>query len=138
MPDKVDRLDIDNTRVREQQVARLKTIRLTRDQPRVQAALDALTAAATSGAGNLLALAVEASRARATVGEISDALEKVYGRHAATIRTISGVYSAEAHAGGEVSAPTGGFDLEHQDHISFAVPNAGMTWSGRSRYRCSG
>src|ERR1700719_1441727 len=75
MPDKVDLLDIDNTRVREQQVARLKTIRRTRDQPRVQAALDALTAAATSGAGNLLALAVEATRARATVREISDALE---------------------------------------------------------------
>jgi methylmalonyl-CoA mutase len=94
MPDKVDLLDIDNTRVREQQVARLKTIRLTRDQPRVQAALDALTAAATSGAGNLLALAVEATRARATVGEISDALEKVFTRHRATIRSVSGVYGA--------------------------------------------
>jgi methylmalonyl-CoA mutase len=94
MPDKVDLLDIDNTRVREQQVARLNTIRRTRDQPRVQAALDALTAAATSGAGNLLALAVEASRARATVGEISDALEKVFTRHRATIRSVSGVYGA--------------------------------------------
>src|SRR5690349_21496682 len=75
--DKVDILDIDNTKVREQQVARLQQIRKTRDQKRVQAALDALTEAAKSGHGNLLALAVEATRARATVGEISDALEKV-------------------------------------------------------------
>jgi methylmalonyl-CoA mutase len=93
-PDKVDLLDIDNTRVREQQVARLQAIRRTRDQARVQAALDALTAAAKSGTGNLLALAIAATRARATVGEISDALEKVFTRHRATIRSVSGVYGA--------------------------------------------
>jgi methylmalonyl-CoA mutase len=93
-PDKVDLLDIDNTRVREQQVARLQSIRRTRDQARMQAALDALTAAATSGTGNLLALAIAATRARATVGEISDALEKVFTRHRATIRSVSGVYGA--------------------------------------------
>src|SRR5262247_4188514 len=96
--ERVELLDIDNTRVREQQVARLKQIRKTRDQGRWRAALDALTQAATNGEGNLLALAIEATRARATVGEISDALEKVFTRHRATTRSISGVYGA-AYAG---------------------------------------
>ncbi|MGH6959581.1 MAG: methylmalonyl-CoA mutase family protein, partial [Dongiaceae bacterium] len=91
-------LDIDNTRVREQQIARLKRIRQTRDETRCRAALAALTQAAASGEGNLLALAVEATRARATVGEISDALELVFTRHRATTRSISGVYGA-AYAG---------------------------------------
>ena len=91
-------LDVDNTRVREQQVARLKQIRKTRDEGRWRAALDALTEAAASGEGNLLALAIEATRARATVGEISDVLEKVFTRHRATTRSISGVYGA-AYAG---------------------------------------
>jgi methylmalonyl-CoA mutase len=91
-------LDVDNTRVREQQVARLQQIRRTRDEGRWRAALDALTQAAASGEGNLLALAIEATRARATVGEISDALEKVFTRHRATTRSISGVYGA-AYAG---------------------------------------
>ena len=87
-------LDIDNTRVREQQIARLKAVRAARDAARVKASLKALTNAAASGQGNLLALAVEASRARATVGEISDALESVFTRHRATIRSVSGVYGA--------------------------------------------
>jgi methylmalonyl-CoA mutase len=87
-------LDIDNTRVRDQQIARLKQVRAKRDQGRVQASLEALTQAARSGQGNLLALAVEAARARATVGEISDALETVFTRHRATIRSVSGVYGA--------------------------------------------
>ncbi|AII52897.1 methylmalonyl-CoA mutase [Hymenobacter sp. APR13] len=91
----LDVLDIDNDAVRESQIARLKTIRATRDQAAVQAALEALTEAARSGADNLLALAVVAARHRATLGEISDALENVYGRHQATIRAISGVYSSE-------------------------------------------
>ncbi len=91
---KVDILDIDNTRVREQQLARLRQIRAARDSKRVQAALEALTEAARSGQGNLLALAVAATRARATVGEISDALEKVFTRHRATVRSVSGVYGA--------------------------------------------
>ncbi|MBC6696706.1 methylmalonyl-CoA mutase [Hymenobacter sp. BT190] len=91
----LDVLDIDNDAVRESQIARLKTIRATRDNAAVQAALEALTEAARTGADNLLALAVMAARHRATLGEISDALEKVYGRHQATIRAISGVYSAE-------------------------------------------
>jgi methylmalonyl-CoA mutase len=93
-PDRVDILDIDNTKVREQQVARLQRIRAARDPQRVAAALAALGEAAASGAGNLLALAIGATRARATVGEISDALERVFTRHRATIRSVSGVYGA--------------------------------------------
>ncbi len=93
-PEPVDILDIDNTKVREQQVARLHRIRASRDPQRVTAALSALGAAAADGSGNLLALAVEATRARATVGEISDALEAVFTRHRATIRSVSGVYGA--------------------------------------------
>jgi methylmalonyl-CoA mutase len=91
-------LDIDNSRVREQQIARLNRVRQSRDEGRCRAALDALTGAAAGGEGNLLALAIDASRARASVGEISDALEKVFTRHRATTRSISGVYGA-AYAG---------------------------------------
>ncbi len=89
---KIDLLDVDNTRVREQQVARLKTIRATRDGKACKAALQALTRAAESGKGNLLELAIAATRARATVGEISDALERIFTRHRAVIRSVSGVY----------------------------------------------
>ncbi|QEX19204.1 methylmalonyl-CoA mutase [Hypericibacter terrae] len=99
-PSQVDVLDIDNSKVREQQIARLERIRATRDKAKVAATLAALTDAARSGEGNLLALAVDASRARATVGEISDALEKVFTRHRAATRSISGVYGA-AYAGDE-------------------------------------
>jgi len=96
--DKEDALevrDIDNTSVREEQVAQLKKLRAERDNARCQATLEALTQSAATGKGNLLALAIEATRARATLGEISSALEKVFGRHKAVIRSISGVYSAE-------------------------------------------
>jgi methylmalonyl-CoA mutase len=78
--------------VREAQIARLRNIRATRDSAAVSAALDALTAAAESGSGNLLDLTVKAIRLRATVGEVSDALEKVFGRFRANNQTISGVY----------------------------------------------
>src|SRR6058998_2962887 len=91
----IDIREIDNTAVREAQVARLERIRKTRDTVRVRAALDALTRAAETGEGNLLALAVDAARARATVGEISGALEKVWGRYHAEIRSISGVYGGQ-------------------------------------------
>ncbi len=90
--DAIDILDIDNHAVREAQIARLKQIRATRDGAAVQAALDALTKAAESGEGNLLDLTVKAIRLRATVGEVSDALEKVFGRFRANNQTISGVY----------------------------------------------
>jgi methylmalonyl-CoA mutase len=95
----VDARQIDNSEVRRQQLARLEHIKATRDGARVQAALDALTKAA-AGDGNLLELSIEATRARATVGEISDALENVFGRYRAHVRTISGVYGG-AYAGDE-------------------------------------
>jgi len=87
--------EIDNTAVREAQIARLKKIRGSRDAAKTRAALDALTECAATGKGNLLALAVDAARTRASVGEISSALEKVWGRYRAEIRTISGVYGAQ-------------------------------------------
>ncbi len=98
--DVVDVLDIDNTKVREQQIARLEKIRATRDAAACETALTALREAAKSGSGNLLALSIDASRARATVGEISDALEDAFSRHRAVIRSISGVYGA-AYEGDE-------------------------------------
>jgi methylmalonyl-CoA mutase len=91
----IEILDIDNTAVRESQLRRLQSVKANRNEAAVQQSLDVLTAAAESGAGNLLEMAVEAARHRATLGEISDALEKVYGRHKAVIRSISGIYSAE-------------------------------------------
>jgi len=94
----IDVLDIDNSAVRESQVRRLQSVRSTRDAAACQAALGALGAAAADKSGNLLELAVTAARARATVGEISDALEAVYGRHRAIIHSISGVYGS-AYAG---------------------------------------
>jgi methylmalonyl-CoA mutase len=90
----VDVLDIDNTAVRDSQIERLNRVRAERDEKACQAALDALTAAGESGEGNLLELAVNAARARASVGEISDALEKTWGRHSAVIHSISGVYGS--------------------------------------------
>ena len=90
----VDILDIDNAAVREGQVQRLEKLRAGRDASAVEAALGALTQAAESGKGNLLALAVDAARARASVGEISDALEKIWGRHSAVVQSISGVYGS--------------------------------------------
>lgn len=91
----IEILEIDNTAVREQQIERLKQLRATRNNEEVQKALDAITECARTGNGNLLELAVEAARVRATLGEISYACEKVAGRYKATIRTISGVYSSE-------------------------------------------
>jgi methylmalonyl-CoA mutase len=93
--EQVDVLKIDNSAVRAGQIAKLERLRAERDQATCDAALDALTNAAGSGDGNLLDLAVQAARAKASVGEISDALEKVYGRHRAEIRSISGVYRGE-------------------------------------------
>ncbi|MCY1203568.1 Methylmalonyl-CoA mutase [compost metagenome] len=92
--DAIDSLSIDNVKVREQQVARLQSIRASRDNAKVQAALDALTEAAENNTGNLLALSIDAVRARATVGEISDALEKSFGRHRADTQKVTGVYAA--------------------------------------------
>jgi len=112
--DALDVLKVDNKAVYASQIAKLERLRAERDQGEVDAALEALTRSAAEGAqrsgpgdgsldGNLLHLAVNAARAKATVGEISDALEKVYGRHQAVIRTISGVYRTEAGQAGNVA-----------------------------------
>ncbi len=92
--DPVDSLSIDNVKVRDGQIERLKHIRASRDSAKVQAALAALTASAESGQGNLLDLSIQAMRLRATVGEVSDALEKAYGRHRADTQKVTGVYAA--------------------------------------------
>jgi methylmalonyl-CoA mutase len=86
---------VDNTAVREAQIKKLKQLRAERDEARCKAALAALTESAASGKGNLLELAVAAAQARATLGEISSALEEKFGRYQATIRSISGVYRCE-------------------------------------------
>ncbi len=94
--DPIDILDIDNSEVRKQQVERLSKLKSERDNDAVKEALDAITKCVETKEGNLLELTVEAARARATLGEISDACEKIVGRYNAVIRTISGVYSSES------------------------------------------
>lgn len=91
-----DLLEVDNAQVREAQITRLKQLRSERNETETQAALAALTEVATSGNGNLLAAAIDCARKRASLGEISDAMEKPFGRYKAVIKSISGVYSAEA------------------------------------------
>ncbi len=93
--DPIDILEVDNTAVRIQQIERLKQLRANRNEAEVKAALTAITKSVETGTGNLLELAVEAARLRASLGEISDACEVIVGRYKATIRTISGVYSSE-------------------------------------------
>lgn len=92
--DPIEILEVDNHAVRENQVRRLQALRATRDGAKVAAALDALTACAESGQGNLLDLSIQAIRLRATVGEVSDALEKAWGRHRADTQKVTGVYAA--------------------------------------------
>jgi methylmalonyl-CoA mutase len=114
--DPVEFRDIDNVAVRDNQIARLQRIRAARDAGKVQACLDALTAAAQSGAGNLLALSIDAMRARATVGEVSDALEKVWGRHRARSQEVSGVYAGaygDANEWDRLKADIAAFGDEH-------------------------
>jgi len=92
--DEIEVLDVDNAAVREAQIARLTKMRAERDEAACQQALDAITAACESGQGNLLDLSVKAARLRASVGEISDAMEKVFGRHKAEIKLVSGAYGS--------------------------------------------
>lgn len=99
--DPIDILDIDNTAVRLSQIERLKTLRANRNEAEVQASLAAITKAAETGKGNLLELAIDAAKKRASLGEISDACEKVAGRYKAVIRTIEGVYKSEAQGKSE-------------------------------------
>jgi methylmalonyl-CoA mutase len=127
-PEHVDVLDIDNTMVREQQVARLKAVRDSRDTAACQAALDALREGA-AGSANLLALCLDAARARATVGEMSDAMEAVFGRHKAEIRSISGVYGAayEGDAGfDEVRREVEAFEADHGRRPRILVAKMGQ------------
>ena len=100
----LDILSIDNTAVREAQIRRLGKLRQERDEARCRSALEAIEQAAASGEGNLLELAVEAAKARASLGEISSAMEKSFGRHQATVRSISGVYSREFGQGDAIEA----------------------------------
>ena len=93
--DPIDILEVDNTKVRKAQIERLEKLRSERDEGEVQEALKHITNVAETGDGNLLAAAVDAARKRATLGEISDAMEKEFGRYKATVRSISGVYSSE-------------------------------------------
>ncbi len=91
----IDILEVDNEKVRKAQLDRLEKLRAERNEDEVQSALDAITKAADTGDGNLLDMAVKAARKRATLGEISDAMEKAFGRYTATVRSVSGVYSSE-------------------------------------------
>ncbi|MDH3315620.1 MAG: methylmalonyl-CoA mutase [Gammaproteobacteria bacterium] len=111
--DEVDILSIDNTAVREAQIKRLERVRRERDEPACRKILDEMTKAAKSGEGNLLDLAVYAARNRATVGEISDALEKVWSRHRAVVHSVAGVYGS-AYDGDE------GFEKIMREVESFA------------------
>lgn len=100
--DPIDILDVDNTAVRNQQIKRLNKLRKMRDNDLVQKSLDAITNSAKTNNGNLLQLSVNAARNMATLGEISTAIEKVYGRHKAIIRSISGIYSSEYLQSGDI------------------------------------
>ena len=114
--DAIDTLDIDNVAVRASQVERLARVRASRDAASVAEALAALTRAARSGDGNLLALSVDAVRLRATVGEISDALEQAWGRHRADTQMITGVYAAQydsAQGWAELQGEIAAFAKEH-------------------------
>ena len=94
--DPLETLEVDNTSVRESQIKRLKQLRKERNNDEVQKALNSITKACETGKGNLLELSIDAAKKRATLGEISDACEKVFGRYKAVIRSISGVYSSES------------------------------------------
>jgi methylmalonyl-CoA mutase len=145
--DPMDVLKIDNSAVRVEQIEKLKRLRVERDDAAVSSALTALTDAAGAAIGgggtrapgleqNLLALAIDAARAKATVGEISDALEVVYGRHAATIRTISGVYREEAGAVSvieEARAATADFEQEQGRRPRILVAKMGQDGHDRGQ-----
>jgi methylmalonyl-CoA mutase len=128
--EKLQILKVDNTEVRAAQVRRLGELRKHRDDSKLRAALGALTHSAETGQGNLLALALDAARARASVGEISDALEKVWGRHEAVIRSITGVYSGEVNEAGngvrELIALTRAFEAKEGRRPRLLVAKMGQ------------
>jgi methylmalonyl-CoA mutase len=133
-------LSVDNQAVRASQIAKLERLRAERDPRAAAQALDALTSAAAKPSdtmdGNLLALAVDAARAKATVGEISDALEKVFGRHTAVIRTISGVYRSESAGSDSVEkvlAATAQFERDHGRRPRMLVAKIGQDGHDRGQ-----
>ncbi|HZP14333.1 MAG TPA: methylmalonyl-CoA mutase, partial [Nocardioides sp.] len=134
--DKLDVLKVDNNEVYKQQLAKLERLRAERDPKAVEAALAAITGATEKGNGNLLELAVNAARAKATVGEISDAMEKTYGRHQAVIRTISGVYKNEVgndEAAANVLAATAKFEEDEGRRPRILVAKMGQDGHDRGQ-----
>ena len=119
--DSVEVRDIDNVKVRDSQITRLKVIKAKRDANAVQTSLNALTAAAQNNTGNLLALSIDAIRLRATVGEVSDALEKVFGRHRADTQKVSGVYAAAYDAASHEGDTMAYWEALKSDIAKFAV-----------------
>ena len=126
--DTIEARDIDNVAVRNGQIKRLQTIRSTRNQQAVAAALEALSAAAHDNSGNLLDLSIQAMRARATVGEVSDALEKAFGRHRADTHKVSGVYAASYD-----SASCGEDSMQFWDDIKAEIRTFGEEQGRRPR-----
>ncbi|MFT3874626.1 MAG: methylmalonyl-CoA mutase [Nocardioides sp.] len=131
-------LKVDNDEVYRQQIAKLERLRAERDPEEVRRALDALTNAAATSSGNLLELSVNAARVKATVGEISEAMEKVYGRHQAVIRTIAGVYRDEARRDGDdkteqVLAATAEFEAEEGRRPRILVAKMGQDGHDRGQ-----
>ena len=132
----IEVLRVDNAQVRSDQVARLARLRAERDEAACTAALDALTACADSGDGNLLAVAIDAARARATVGEISYALEKVFGRHIAEVKLISGVFNSEVGDGDQVSGARSlveAFEVDHGRRPRILVAKVGQDGHDRGQ-----
>ena len=135
--EEVEVLKIDNADVRASQIAKLTQLKAQRNDADVATALGALTAVASSGQGNLLALAIDAARAQATVGEISNALEDVYGRHVAQIRTIEGVYRSEMAANDDsiakVRKQVEAFEQRHGRRPRFLVAKMGQDGHDRGQ-----
>ncbi len=135
--DQVEVLKVDNSAVRQAQIAKLEKLRRGRDQGKLEGCLDALTQAAKSGEGNLLELALNAARARASVGEISLALEQAWGRHTAEIRAISGVYKSEvsqsSDAMGKVSALVDAFEAKEGRRPRILVAKMGQDGHDRGQ-----
>ena len=135
--DHLEVLRVDNTAVREAQIARLRELRAERDEAALTPKLEALTKSAETGEGNLLELAIDAARHRATVGEISDALERVWGRYQATIRSIEGVYRSEVGKNSEavdrVRARSDGFLSKHGRRPRILVAKMGQDGHDRGQ-----
>jgi methylmalonyl-CoA mutase len=132
--DPIDILEVDNEKVLRSQIQRLEKLRNERDSEAVKKALDSLAESAKTGKGNLLELAVDAARKRATLGEISDAMEKAFGRYRATIKSISGVYSSESdHSEAFEEAKKLADDFEHQEGRRPRIMVAKMGQDGHDR-----